>query len=446
MSSNIIIKNAQIVNEGQIKEADLFIKHGRIEQIGHQIQRPEKVEEIDAKGRWLLPGIIDVHVHFREPGLTHKAEISTGSRAALAGGVTSYMEMPNTKPPVLTQAILEDKYQRAAQKSIANYSFYMGVANDNLEEVLKTNKKKQEVCGLKIYMGSSTGNMLVDDDHTISKVFANCELLIATHCESEEIINAQKAKYPHPDSVAMHPIIRNVAACYASTKHTIDLAKKYHSRLHIAHVTTGKETELFSDDTDLEHKRITAEVCAHHLHFTADDYERLGTLIQCNPAIKEASNKKALWKALLDGRIDLIATDHAPHTLEEKQQAYPASPSGLPLVQHSLGILLHYVQEERLSIEQLVEKMCHAPARCYALEERGFLREGYFADLVLVNPQQSTTITKEKLLYKCGWSPLEGFTFPASIDTTFVNGNKVWDAGKILDTGEQGHRLRFHRD
>lgn len=443
-TKTILFKNATVVNEGRQWTSDLLVKNGRIERIDPNISTKERAREIDATEKILMPGVIDVHVHFREPGLTHKAEIATESMAAVAGGTTSYMEMPNTKPAVLNRDILEDKYQRAAQNSVANYSFYMGVSNDNTEEVLRINDQKKDVCGLKIYMGSSTGNMLVDDEHTLSKIFANSELLIATHCESEAIINANKEKYAPISHVSQHPIVRDVEACYESTALTMALAQKYNSRLHIAHVTTARETELFNNSLPLSEKQITAEVCSHHLHFTADDYERLGTQIQCNPAIKESSNKEGLWQALLSDKIDLIATDHAPHTWEEKQQPYPASPSGLPLVQHSLYMMLHYVREGRMSLEKMVEKMCHAPAQCYRINERGFLREGYFADLVLIDPKGQYTVSKQNILHKCGWSPLEGMNFPAAVDKTLVNGQIVYENGLVTDT-IRGQRLTFNR-
>lgn len=440
----LLFKNATLINEGRQWNGDLLVKNGRIENIGTQIQRKEAVKEIDVSGKILMPGVVDVHVHFREPGLTHKADMTTESMAAVAGGTTSFMEMPNTKPPVLTQEILEDKYRLAAASSVANYSFYMGVSNDNVEEVLRVNDKKDKVCGLKIYMGSSTGNMLVNDDHTLARIFANIEILIATHCESEAVINANKAKYPNVTDVSMHPVIRDVEACYESTAFTMALARKHSSRLHIAHVTTAKETELFTNEIPLEQKRITAEVCTHHLHFTADDYKRLGTQIQCNPAIKGSVHKEGLWKALLSDKIDLIATDHAPHTWQEKQQPYPAAPSGLPLVQHSLLMILHYVKAGRISLEKMVEKMCHAPAICYGLSNRGYLREGYFADLVLLNPNKAFTISKQNLLYKCDWSPLEGFTAPATIEKTIVNGQIAFENGLVNDT-IRGQRLLFNR-
>ena len=442
-SSSILIKNATIFNEGNQFVSDLLIKDGRIAAIASSISLKEKVQEIDATGKWLMPGVIDDQVHFREPGLTHKAEIHTEARAAVAGGTTSFMEMPNTKPAALTQELLEKKYQRAAEVSVANYSFFMGVSNDNIEEVLKTNKKKKEVCGIKIFMGSSTGNMLVDNHATLDRIFRETEMLIATHCEDESIINANKKKYVNQHDVHYHPIIRNEDACYSSSSFAVELAKKLNTRLHILHISTAKELALFTNKIPLAEKRITNEVCVHHLNFTADDYDHLGTLIQCNPAIKAPENREALWKALLNDTLDIIATDHAPHTWEEKQQEYPASPSGLPLVQHSLLMMLHYVKEGRISMEKVVEKMCHAPAICFKIQDRGFIREGYWADLVLVDPNSNYTISKNNILYKCAWSPLEGQTFTAQVDKTFVNGNIVYENGKVIES-VKGQRLAFH--
>lgn len=442
-SSSILIKNAKIFNEGNQFVSDLLIKDGRIAAIAPSISLKEKVQEIDATGKWLMPGVIDDQVHFREPGLTHKAEIHTEARAAVAGGTTSFMEMPNTKPAALTQELLEKKYQRAAEVSVANYSFFMGVSNDNIEEVLKTNKKKKDVCGIKIFMGSSTGNMLVDNHATLDRIFKETEMLIATHCEDESIINANKKKYANQHDVLYHPIIRNEEACYSSSSFAVELAKKHNTRLHILHISTAKELALFTNKIPLAEKRITNEVCVHHLNFTADDYDHLGTLIQCNPAIKAPENKEALWNALLNDTLDIIATDHAPHTWEEKQQEYPASPSGLPLVQHSLLMMLHYVKDGRISMEKVVEKMCHAPAICFKIQDRGFIREGYWADLVLVDPNSNYTISKNNILYKCAWSPLEGQTFPAQIDKTFVNGHIVYENGKVIES-VKGQRLTFH--
>jgi dihydroorotase len=442
MAQAVLIKNATIVNEGSIRNADLLIKNGRIEKIDGNISCPENVTEIDASGKWLIPGVIDDQVHFREPGLTHKATIASEARAAVAGGTTSFMEMPNTNPPTITQDLLEEKYARAAATSVANYSFFMGVANDNVEEVLRTNARKKDVCGIKIFMGSSTGNMLVDNYVTLNKIFSETELLIATHCEDERIIKANKEKYPEANHASFHPLIRDAAACFESSFSAIQLAKQHDTRLHILHISTEKELQLFGNMPPLAQKRITSEVCVHHLHFTADDYDELGNLIQCNPAIKAARNKEALWPALLDDRLDIIATDHAPHTWDEKQKPYGQAPSGLPLVQHSLQMMLHYVQEGRISIEKVVEKMCHAPAVCFGIEERGYIREGYWADIVLVDPNEPYLVHKNNILYMCGWSPLEGKTLPATITHTFVNGALVFENGVVNDA-VRGQRLQF---
>ncbi|PZF73266.1 dihydroorotase [Taibaiella soli] len=440
----ILIKNATVVNEGRSEVKDVLIKNGRIEKIAGQINTSEPVQEIDATGLHLLPGVIDDQVHFREPGLTYKANIQSEARAAVAGGATSFMEMPNTNPPATTQELLQAKYDIAASTSVANYSFFMGVANDNVDEVLRTNAKKDQVCGVKIFMGSSTGNMLVDNYVTLNKIFSETELLIATHCEDERIIKANKEKYPDADNASYHPLIRDVAACFESSFSAVQLAKQHNSRLHILHISTAKELQLFTNMFPITDKRITSEVCVHHLHFTADDYPQLGNLIKCNPAIKAKENKEALWEALLDDRLDIIATDHAPHTWEEKQLPYQQAPSGLPLVQHSLLMMLHYVKEGRISIEKVVEKMAHAPAQCFLIRERGYIREGYHADLVLVDMNDSTTVTKENILYKCGWSPLEGVTLPARITHTLVNGNVVYENGQVLDL-HRGQRLLFNR-
>ncbi|WP_118949525.1 dihydroorotase [Taibaiella helva] len=442
MAQPLLIKNATLINEGRQWQADLLVKNGRIEKIAAQIDPGGAVHEIDATGKWLMPGVIDDQVHFREPGLTHKATIGSEARAAVAGGTTSFMEMPNTNPPATTQELLEQKYDRAAATSVANYSFFMGVANDNVEEVLKTNAKKRDVCGIKIFMGSSTGNMLVDNYVTLNKIFGDTELLIATHCEDERIIKANKELYADADNASFHPLIRNEEACFESSFSAVQLAKQHNTRLHILHISTERELQLFTNMFPLKDKRITCEVCVHHLHFTADDYARLGTLIQCNPAIKAPHHKEALWKALLDDRLDIIATDHAPHTREEKQLPYGKAPSGLPLVQHSLQMMLHYVKEGRISLEKVVEKMCHAPAECFRIEERGYLREGYWADLVLVDPNTSYTVEKNNILYHCGWSPLEGNTFPATVSHTIVSGNVVFENGKVNDS-TRGMRLQF---
>ncbi len=440
-----LIKNISIVNEGKILIADVILQQGRIERIGKNLEVKEKITEINGEGKHLLPGVIDDQVHFREPGLTHKATIYSESRAGVAGGVTSFMEMPNTIPNALTEEILEEKYAIASKDSLANYSFYMGVGNNNADEVLRINKRSKEVCGVKIFMGSSTGNMLVDNENTLNKIFSESELLIATHCEDEKIIKAnyEKLKIEKGElSASDHPIIRNAEACYRSSSFAVSLAKKYNSRLHILHISTEKEILLFDNTIPLKEKRITAEVCVHHLHFTADDYERLGYLIKCNPAIKAGSNKKALWKGLLDDHLDLIATDHAPHTLNEKQPPYESAYSGLPLVQHSLLLMLKYYKEGVISLEKIVEKMSHAVADCFKIENRGYIREGYFADLVIADLNQSTSVTKENLLYKCGWSPLENEIFSAKITHTFVNGNCVYGNG-VFDESFKGERLLF---
>jgi len=442
-----IIKDTCIVNEGNKMYGDILLKDGRIEKIAASIDTKGKSVEVDGSNQFLLPGCIDDQVHFREPGLTHKANIYTEAKAAVAGGVTSFMEMPNTNPPAFTQTLLEDKYQIAKQSSLANYSFFMGTSNDNYEEVMNTNAKKTEVCGVKIFMGSSTGNLLVDNPLVLDKIFAGSELLIATHCEEERMIreNLEYIKKIKPVlEPSDHPIIRNEEVCFESSFKAIQFAKKYNSRLHILHISTEKELQLFTNLIPLEDKRITAEVCVHHLHFTSDDYARLGNQIKCNPAIKSPNNKEALWKALLDGRLDVIATDHAPHTWEEKNEPFEKAHAGLPLVQHSLSLMLYYVQQGKISLEMVVEKMSHAVAKCFQIKERGFIREGYFADLVMVDLNQSATVNKENILYKCGWSPLEGFTFPATITNTFVNGNKVYGNG-VFDESQFGKRLTFNR-
>ncbi|HRP89547.1 MAG TPA: dihydroorotase [Edaphocola sp.] len=439
----ILLKNATIVNEGKSFNGDVLIKDGFIEKIGTSIPIYSKVKEIDCSGKWLIPGVIDDQVHFREPGLTHKATIATEARAAVAGGVTTFMEMPNTNPPATTQELLENKYNIAAAGSVANYSFFMGVTNKNIDEVLKTNEKLKEVCGIKIFMGSSTGDMLVDNSVTLNTIFSETAHLIATHCEDEAIIARNKEKYPNPTDASFHPLIRDVEACYQCSSKAIALAKKYNTRLHILHITTAKELDLFTNKIPLGDKRITNEVCVHHLHFTADDYAEKGNLIKCNPAIKSSDNRDALWKALLDDRLDIIATDHAPHTWEEKQQAYSQAPAGLPLVQHSLQMMLQYYSEGKISMEKIVEKMCHAPADCFQIAKRGYIREGYHADLVLIS-KNPYTVQKSNILYKCAWSPLEGKHFDYSIDKTMVNGNIVFDNGKVNDT-IKGQRILFDR-
>jgi dihydroorotase len=442
-----LFKNIQIVNEGKIQVMDLLTNGARIEKIDPQITVKEKITEINGEGKMLLPGAIDDQVHFREPGLTQKATIYTESKAAVAGGVTSFMEMPNTVPNALTIELLEDKYTIGAKTSLANYSFFMGASNTNIEEVLKVNDKKANVCGVKIFMGSSTGNMLVDNYGTLEKIFRESEMLIATHCEDEKIIRDNYARIKSEKGElfpADHPIIRDAEACFESSLAAIQMAKKFNSRLHILHISTEKEVQLFGNMLPLKEKRITAEVCVHHLHFTADDYERLGYQIKCNPAIKAPSNKEALWKALLDDRFDIIATDHAPHTWEEKQGPYEHAHSGLPLVQHSLLLMLEYHRQGKISIEKIVEKMSHAVADCFNIKDRGYIREGYFADLVIVDPKKQVTVSKENILYKCGWSPMEGVTFSNSIVNTFVSGNMVYGNG-VWDESNKGQRLSFNK-
>lgn len=443
-----VIKNVHVVNEGSTQVMDVAMHNGRFSAIAPQMNTPVGATEIDGEGLYLIPGLIDDQVHFREPGLTHKAEILTESRAAAAGGVTTFMEMPNVVPPTLDIARLEAKFDRAAEVSAVNYSFFMGVSNDNALDALAVNKAKNNYCGIKIFMGSSTGSMLVDNIVTLEKIFAESEVLIATHCEKEFIVEQNKARLKSEgvdiNHARYHPIIRDVEACFESSLTAIQLAKKYDTRLHILHISTAKELDLFTNLFPLADKRITSEVCVHHLHFTADDYEQYGNLIKCNPAIKRAENKEALWQALLDDRLDIIATDHAPHTWEEKQKPYAEAPAGVPLVQHSLLMLLQARAEGRISLEKIVEKACHAPADCFQVAERGYIREGYFADAVLLDLNQETTVDKANLFYKCGWSPFEGHTFPGRIVSTFVNGQRVYHEGKIRED-IRGQRLVFNR-
>lgn len=444
---NYLFKNIHIVNEGKITVGDVLTSKGRIERIDPSIAVREKVTEVDGSGLHLMPGVIDDQVHFREPGLTHKASIHTESRAAVAGGTTSFMEMPNTIPNALTLDLLEDKYNIASHDSLANYSFFMGVSNDNAEEVLKTNAYKDRICGVKIFMGSSTGNMLVNNHATLNRIFADSELLIATHCEDERII---KTNYESLKSLGRelspfdHPIIRNEEACYESSLVAVQFAMRYESRLHILHISTEKELQLFSNMLPLSEKKITAEVCVHHLTFSSEDYGKLGYRIKCNPAIKAPSNRDALWNALNDDILDVIATDHAPHLLSEKEPPYENAHAGLPLVQHSLLMMLNHSKNGRITIENVVRKMSHAVADCFRIKDRGYLREGYFADLVLVDLNASTTVKRENILYKCGWSPLEGNTFEAGIHSTYVNGSKVYENGSIIES-KPGERLYFNR-
>lgn len=443
---SILVKNAQIINRGNITFGDIFIKNGFIEKVDNQINKAADVE-LNAAGKYVIPGIIDDQVHFREPGLTHKADLYSEPRAAVAGGVTSFMEMPNTKPPTLTQELLQEKYNIAAQKSLANYSFFMGTSNDNLEEVLKTNPKN--VCGIKVFMGSSTGNMLVDEPNTLEKLFSRAPMLIATHCEDEATIRANEAfyreKYGEDVPIDLHPLIRSAEACYKSSSLAVGLAKKHDTRLHILHISTKKELDLFSNDIPLEQKRITSEVCVHHLFFNADDYNKLGTRIKWNPAVKSKENQTTLLPALLDNYLDVIATDHAPHTWEEKQHKYFNAPSGGPLVQHALNIMLKFYHQGFITLEKIVEKMCHAPAICFQIDRRGYVEEGYWADLAIVDVNQKFTVEKENLYYKCGWSPLEGEAFVGKVESTIVSGHLAYHKGQFFEE-KKGERLMFVRD
>ncbi len=441
-----LFKNCLTVVEGKKTYADVLVKNDTIEKIDSNIASPHFAHtEINAEGKILIPGAIDDQVHFREPGLTHKAEIATESRAAVAGGVTSFMEMPNTNPQSTTNAILEEKYRKAAQVSPANYSFFLGATNDNLDEVLRVDK--QNVCGVKVFMGSSTGNMLVDDRNTLEGIFSKCDHLIATHCETEEVVRANTAKaiaqFGEDIPFSQHPIIRDVEACYTSSSMATELANNFGTRLHILHISTAKELELFTNSIPLAQKKITSEACVHHLWFDATQYDVLGSRIKCNPAIKAPENKEAILQAVIDDRIDVIATDHAPHTWDEKQNKYQKAPAGLPLVQHSVLMMMEMVTEGKISLEKMSWKMSGAVAECFNLNDRGFMREGYKADLVLIDPLNSFDVNKQNILYKCGWSPLEGYNFKNSINSTFVNGVLVYGNGKL--TGAQpGERLRFN--
>ena len=445
MNSTLIL-NAKIVNEGRIIEGDLLINGSYIERVDKNLQSVSAKRILDAKGKYLLPGAIDDQVHFREPGLTHKASIFTESRAAVAGGVTSFMEMPNTVPPAFTQKLLEDKYQIAAKTSLGNYSFYIGASNDNLEEVMKTDVKK--ICGLKIFMGSSTGNLLVDNPKTLTGFFSNFPSIIATHCEDEPTIRKNmelfREKYGSDLPAKMHPQIRSHEACYLSSSFAVDLARKHGTHLHILHISTEKETHLFDNSIPLKDKKITAEACIHHLWFNEADYAKKGMLIKWNPAIKSSIDQQEVFNALLDDRIDVIATDHAPHTWQEKQNSYFNAPSGGPLVQHSIVAMMEFHKQGKISMEKMVEKMCHNPAILFQIDKRGFIREGYFADLVLVDPNSAWEVSKPKILAKCGWSPFEGQTFSSSIHSTWVSGHLAYSEGKI-DDSKLGHRLAFLR-
>ena len=447
MSKSILLKGGTIINEGKRFIADILIKNDRIERIDTSITVGYATEEINIEGKFVLPGCIDDQVHFREPGLTHKADIKSESRAAVAGGITSFMEMPNTVPNTLTQNLLQDKYNIASQSSVANYSFFMGASNDNIEEVLRTDDRK--VCGVKIFMGSSTGNMLVDNEATLDSLFSRVPpILIATHCEDEATIQRNiknfREQFGETIPVENHPLIRSAEACYTSSSLAVAMAKKHGTRLHILHISTEKEISLFENKLPLEQKLITAEACIHHLWFSDEDYATKGNFIKWNPAVKTAQDREAIWKAVLENKIDVIATDHAPHTIEEKNQSYFKAPSGGPLVQHALLAMLEKSREGKISLEMVVQKMAHAPAILFKIEDRGYVREGYFADLVIVNPTKEIAISKENILSKCGWSPFEGNTFSHSIDTTFVNGNIVYKDGNVI-SNENGKRLLFNR-
>lgn len=441
--ASILIKSASIVNEGRQFTADVFVKDGRIDKIDGVIDTKAD-KEINAEGLHLLPGCIDDQVHFREPGLTHKADISTESRAAVAGGITSFMEMPNTVPNTLTQELLEEKYQIAAKTSLANYSFFMGASNDNIDEVLKT--EARNVCGIKVFMGSSTGNMLVDNEKTLEGIFSKTPMLIAVHCEDEATIKANlerfKAQYGENLTPEMHPMIRNAEACFKSSSFAVDLAKKHGSRLHILHISTAIETGLFDNSIPLKDKKITSEACVHHLWFSDKDYREKGNWIKWNPAVKSEQDREAIFQAVLDDRIDIIATDHAPHTIEEKSKPYLQAPSGGPLVQHALVSMLEFCKQGKISLEKVVEKMAHSPAVCFKVENRGFIREGYWADLVLVDLNKPWTVSRENVLSKCGWSPFEGNTFQSSITHTIVSGHLAYENGKFNEA-DLGKRLRF---
>ncbi|MFZ1790701.1 MAG: dihydroorotase [Saprospiraceae bacterium] len=441
--SSLIIRNGVIFNRGKCFESDIYIVNDRIEKIAPAID-VQADREIDAFGKWVIPGIIDDQVHFREPGLTYKADIESESRAAVAGGVTSFMEMPNTKPPTLTQELLEQKYQIAAQNSWANYSFFMGASNDNIEEVLKTDATK--VCGIKVFMGSSTGNMLVDDEKALEQLFSKVDMLIATHCEDEKTIRENLEIYTKKSleklTAESHPLIRSIEACLLSSSKAVALAKKHNTRLHVLHISTKDELALFTNKIPLKEKRITAEACVHHLYFTSKDYLHLGNQIKCNPAIKDPEHAAALFPALLDDTLDIIATDHAPHTWQEKSLPYMEAPSGLPLVHHSLNMMLDFLWKGAISMEKIVEKMCHAPADCFKLVDRGYLDEGKFADLVIIDPTRSWMVNKANILYKCAWSPLEGMRMKGKVTVTVINGKVIYKDG-VFDHQGCGQRLLF---
>ena len=441
-----LIKNAFVVNEGETKQMDVLIEAGKIAQIKETIAADDQTEIVEAEEKYLLPGLIDDQVHFREPGLTHKACIRTESRAAVAGGITSFIEMPNTNPQTTTREELDRKFAFADQDALANYSFMFGGTNDNFEEI--KNLDTTQVAGLKLFLGSSTGNMLVDNEEVLRKIFSSTDLVISVHCEDEPTIRKNLAdhieEYGDDIPIEKHPVIRSHEACYLSSSRAIALAKETGARLHVFHLSTAIETDLFDNSIPLAEKKITSEVCTHHLWFTADDYAEKGTFIKWNPAVKNTEDREALWAALNDDRIDVLATDHAPHTLEEKQNPYTKAPSGGPLVQHALLALLTAAKQGKITLEKLVEKACHNPAILFQIAERGYVREGYYADLVLVDLNQQTTVKKEDLLYQCGWSPFEGTTFDATVEKTWVNGSMVYDQGKIIETNA-AKRLQFNR-
>lgn len=450
MKNTYNIKNALIVNEGKLFHGEVFVKDSMIEKVvdyaNESPSEDQNYQVIDATEKVLFPGIIDDQVHFREPGLTHKADIYTESKAAVAGGVTSFMEMPNTIPQTLTQDLLEKKYEIGAEKSLANYSFYMGASNENIDEIIKTDPAR--VCGIKVFMGASTGNMLVDDPQALADIFSKAPCLVAVHCEDEPTIQRNLAKYnkEYGDNIPIekHPLIRSVEACYKSSSYAVELAKKYNTRLHILHLSTEKELGLFDEKTLLKDKRITAEVCVHHLWFDQEDYKKLGTDIKWNPAIKTKSDKEALFRGLLQNKLDVIATDHAPHTLEEKQNNYVNAPSGGPLVQHSLLAMLEFYHKEKISLEKIVEKMCHAPADCFQVKNRGYIRKGFHADLALLDLNSPWTVDTSNILYKCKWSPFRDVRFKSKITHTFVNGNLVYENGRFYED-IKGQRLTFNR-
>ncbi|MCK4569245.1 MAG: dihydroorotase [Bacteroidales bacterium] len=449
MNKSYYIKNAIIVNEGMVFGGGVYINDGLIKMVfmsGDQPAVPNGAEVIDAYGLHLIPGLIDDQVHFRDPGLTHKADLYTESKAAVAGGITSFMEMPNTRPQTLTQELLEEKYKLGSEKSLANFSFYMGASNDNLDEILKTDPAR--VCGIKVFMGASTGNMLVDDPVTLQNIFEKAPTLVAVHCEDEPTIQENtkilKERFGEDIPIEYHPLIRSEEACFKSSSFAVELAKKYDTRLHVLHLSTARELGLFDNSIPLGEKKITAEVCVHHLWFHDGDYERLGNFIKWNPAIKSMEDRDELLKGLLDNRIDVVATDHAPHTIEEKENTYFKAPSGGPLVQHSLSAMLELFKRGVISLEKVVEKMCHAPAVCFGVKNRGFIREGYAADLALVDLNDPWTVEKDNILYKCGWSPFEGQQFHSAVTHTFVNGHLTYKMG-VFDESVKGKRLLFDR-